>query len=137
MPELNSRAIECGNFIGGKWVKTGSRSSEVRSPYTGAVIGSLSWAGPREVDEAVAAAARAAVEWRRVPLKERCSVLLKFREVLLRDLEVLSESASLECGKTVAEARAGVLKGIEVLEFAASLQNADQGGVSWKEDRIP
>jgi malonate-semialdehyde dehydrogenase (acetylating)/methylmalonate-semialdehyde dehydrogenase len=128
MPELNSRPIECGNFVAGKWATAGSQKSEVRSPYTGAVIGNLHWAGAREIDEAVSAAARAAVEWRRVPLKERCAVLLRFREILLRDLDLLAESASRECGKTPAEARAGVQKGIEVLEFAASLQNLDQGG---------
>jgi len=33
----------------------------------------------------------------------------------------------LEAGKTVAEARAGILKGLEVAEFAASLQNLDSG----------
>jgi malonate-semialdehyde dehydrogenase (acetylating)/methylmalonate-semialdehyde dehydrogenase len=81
-----------------------------------------------DVDRAVSAAAKGAAEWRRVPVKERCQVLLRFREILIRDLDKLAQSAALECGKTVAEARAGVLKGIEVLEFATSLQNLDQGG---------
>jgi malonate-semialdehyde dehydrogenase (acetylating)/methylmalonate-semialdehyde dehydrogenase len=128
MPQGNSRAIECGNFVSGKWTTSAKQVSEIKSPYTGQVIGKLHHSGAREVDEAVTAAARAAAEWRRVPIKERCSILLKFRELLLRDLDLLASSAALECGKTVAEARAGVLKGIEVLEFAASLENLDQGG---------
>jgi malonate-semialdehyde dehydrogenase (acetylating)/methylmalonate-semialdehyde dehydrogenase len=46
----------------------------------------------------------------------------------MRDLELLAHSAARECGKTVAEGRAEVLKGIEVLEFAVGLQDSDVGG---------
>ena len=129
LPSPQTHPIECGNFVGGKWtLETGGQTSEIRSPYTGQVLGKLHHSDRRAVDQAVAAAAKAAADWRRIPVKERCSVLLKFRELLLRDLDVLANSAALECGKTPAEARAGVLKGIEVLEFAASLENLDQGG---------
>jgi malonate-semialdehyde dehydrogenase (acetylating)/methylmalonate-semialdehyde dehydrogenase len=63
-----------------------------------------------------------------VPIKERTAILLTIRNLLSRDLDRLSHSAARECGKTVGEARAEVLKGIEVLEFATSLQNGDLGG---------
>jgi malonate-semialdehyde dehydrogenase (acetylating)/methylmalonate-semialdehyde dehydrogenase len=67
--------------------------------------------------------------WSKTPIKERSSILLRFRELLIRDIDSISSSASLESGKTLAEARAEVLKGIEVLEFATSLQNSDTGGL--------
>jgi malonate-semialdehyde dehydrogenase (acetylating)/methylmalonate-semialdehyde dehydrogenase len=128
IPSATDAPIDCGNFVGGKWVTSSGPPAVIRSPYTGGVIGRMYPSGSKEVDVAVAAAARAAAEWRRVPVKERCQILLKFREILIRDLDLLAQSAALECGKTLAEARAGVLKGIEVLEFASSLQNLDQGG---------
>ena len=77
---------------------------------------------------AVQAATAAFQEWRRTPQKERSTKLLQFRQLLLRDLEKLAHSAARECGKTVTEGRAEVLKGIEVLEFAAGLQDSDVGG---------
>jgi len=40
----------------------------------------------------------------------------------------LANCAAGEAGKTLGEARAGILKGLEVVEFALSLQNLDQGG---------
>src|SRR5690606_38991271 len=40
----------------------------------------------------------------------------------------LAATVSFESGKTLAEAEAGVMKGVEVLEFALSLQNSDMGG---------
>jgi malonate-semialdehyde dehydrogenase (acetylating)/methylmalonate-semialdehyde dehydrogenase len=54
--------------------------------------------------------------------------LFQWRALLLRDLDLIANQVSLECGKTPAEAKAGLLKGVEVLEFALSLQNADTGG---------
>jgi malonate-semialdehyde dehydrogenase (acetylating)/methylmalonate-semialdehyde dehydrogenase len=47
---------------------------------------------------------------------------------LLRDINLIANQVSLESGKTLTEAKAGLLKGIEVLEFALSLQNLDTGG---------
>jgi len=70
----------------------------------------------------------AAQTWRQLPLKERTQYLFRFRELVLAHLDELADSAAAEAGKTVAEARAGVLKGIEVAEFALSLQNLDDGG---------
>ena len=61
-------------------------------------------------------------------MKERASLLLQFRQILLRDIDLISQQISAESGKILAEAKAGLMKGVEVLEFAASLQNADQGG---------
>jgi malonate-semialdehyde dehydrogenase (acetylating)/methylmalonate-semialdehyde dehydrogenase len=77
---------------------------------------------------AVEAAQRAFEQWRSVPSKERAALLLSFRSLLLRDIDILSRSAALESGKTFVEARAEVLKAVEVLEFASALQNSDIGG---------
>jgi malonate-semialdehyde dehydrogenase (acetylating)/methylmalonate-semialdehyde dehydrogenase len=83
---------------------------------------------PEQVDQAVRAAGTAFTEWRRTPQKERSAKLHLLRHLLLRDLEKIAHSAARECGKTVAEGLAEVLKGIEVLEFAAGLQDSDVGG---------
>src|SRR5690606_36004330 len=75
----------------------------------------------------VAGASAAAADWARVPLKERTAKLFRFRELVLEHLDDLSNRAALEAGKTTDEARAGVLKGVEIIEYALSLQN-DLGG---------
>jgi malonate-semialdehyde dehydrogenase (acetylating)/methylmalonate-semialdehyde dehydrogenase len=80
------------------------------------------------VDDAVSGAGDAAKEWARTPIKERSQVMFRFRNALLRELDTLAHCISSESGKTLAEARAGVLKGVEVTEFAISLQNMDGGG---------
>jgi malonate-semialdehyde dehydrogenase (acetylating)/methylmalonate-semialdehyde dehydrogenase len=126
--DLPAEKLQARNFVGGAW-RLGSGSSYERlSPYTGKLLGHVTCSTHEDVHVAVEAAHAAALSWRRVPIKERTSILLTVRTLLLRELERLAQSAARECGKTVAEARAEVLKGIEVLEFASSVQNSDLGG---------
>ncbi len=126
--ELPAARLEARNFIGGAWSPGSGATHERVSPYTGKVLGDLTYATQSDVEIAIQAAHASALSWRRVPIKERTAILLQVRNLLCRDLELLAHSTARECGKTVAEARAEVLKGIEVLEFATSVQNADLGG---------
>ena len=126
--EWPSRELEAKNFVAGAWRASPSGKC-VYSPYNNKLLGSIFPAAPDDVDAAIVAAEEAFLKWRAVPLKERSARLLQFRQFLLRDIDRLSVSAALESGKTFSEARAEVLKGIEVLEFAAALENSDQGGV--------
>ncbi|HEU5060981.1 MAG TPA: CoA-acylating methylmalonate-semialdehyde dehydrogenase [Kofleriaceae bacterium] len=126
--EVPASIITCRNLVGGEWLTSTSPHQDVTSPYTGKVIGRVPLSTAAEVDRTVAAAAAAAPDWRRVPIKERTQLLFRFRDLVLQHLDRLAHSAAAEAGKTVAEARAGVLKGIEVVEFALSLQNLDDGG---------
>jgi malonate-semialdehyde dehydrogenase (acetylating)/methylmalonate-semialdehyde dehydrogenase len=115
-------------LIGGEWTEGSGSSTTVLSPYNGQALGAVRSASREQVEHTVLAAAVAFQEWRRTPQKERSAKLLHLRQLLLRDLEKLAHSAARECGKTVAEGRAEVLKGIEVLEFASGLQDSDVGG---------
>jgi malonate-semialdehyde dehydrogenase (acetylating)/methylmalonate-semialdehyde dehydrogenase len=80
------------------------------------------------VDHAVKQAASAFPAWRDTPIKERAQVLFRFRQALIDDVDALAAVVSSESGKTVAEARAGIEKGIEVVEYATSLQNQPLSG---------
>ncbi|HKE18797.1 MAG TPA: CoA-acylating methylmalonate-semialdehyde dehydrogenase [Kofleriaceae bacterium] len=126
--DLPDSVVQCKNLIGGEWHAPGGPELEVRSPYSGGVIGRVPLSDAAEVARAVEAAARAAPEWRRVPLKERTQALFRYRDLVLANVDRLGHRAAAEAGKTVAEGRAGVLKGVEVIEFALSLQNLDDGG---------
>jgi len=125
---IPSEPVSVKNFVRGQFVSATGPALQVRSPYNGRVIGEMKCTTPAEVDEAVRAAQEAQGAWAQVPVKERTKILFQFREILLRDLEAISHMKSAESGKTLAEGQAGLLKGIEVLEFATALQNMDLGG---------
>jgi malonate-semialdehyde dehydrogenase (acetylating)/methylmalonate-semialdehyde dehydrogenase len=121
--------ISGANLRGGAWHQPAAGARiEVRSPYNGELLGSVPDSDAAEVAAIVAAAQQAAPAWAATPIKERTVPLFRFRELVLQRLEDLAHSAARECGKTVSEARAGVQKGVEVVEYALSLQNLDAGG---------
>jgi len=128
--KINSKPVTCDHWIGGEPKTPGSgQYRDVISPYTGSAIGKVALGSKADVDAAVAAAQKAFPAWRATPMKERAQLLFKFRELVLANLDELSHLAASESGKTHGEARAEVLKGIEVTEFALSLQNSDSGGI--------
>jgi malonate-semialdehyde dehydrogenase (acetylating)/methylmalonate-semialdehyde dehydrogenase len=100
----------------------------VTSPWTGAVIGTVGVSGAADVADAVAAAKEPAAEWAKTPLKERVRPLARFHELVTEHAAELSDTIALESGKTPAEAHAGLLRGLEVVEFAQSMPNLDRGG---------
>ena len=117
-------------WIGGRSTPSASeRRQQVFSPYNGGVLGEVPLADQRDVDQAVAAAAAAQVAWGEHSIKDRAAVMYRLRELLWRELEELSRLVALENGKTPNEAKAEILKGIEVLEFACSLPHLTAGRV--------
>ncbi len=120
--------IVCNNLIQGVWTEGKSGTPKVISPWTGKEIGSYSIPTSTQINTAIEFAAQAQKEWARIPVKERSKVLYQFRTILLRDIDEISKLKSSECGKTFEEGKAGLMKGLEVLEFALSIQNLDLGG---------
>ncbi len=119
---------ECDCFVAGEWIRGEHGVHKIASPQSGREIGRYSIPSIGQIATSIEAAALAQKDWARLPIKERSRVLFNFRNILLRDLEAIAELKSSESGKTLAEGRAGLMKGIEVLEFALSIQNLDLGG---------
>ena len=116
------------NLVGAEWRPASGGVRDLVSPYTGTVVARVGLSDATDVAAAVAAARAAFPGWRTQPIKERSQPLFRFRALLLEHLDEIANLAALQAGKTRAEARAGLLKGIEVVEFALSLQNVEEGG---------
>lgn len=125
---LPSKVIECQNFVNGQWLTPKGDVIEIISPYNGKKIGKLQTTTKSEVDHAIESAYIAQQSWAATPMKERTKVMFEFRNILLRDLEEITHIKCSESGKCFEEGKAGLMKGIEVLEFAIALQNMDLGG---------
>ncbi len=141
---IPSSIITCDNWIGGVPTRGQKEICPVISPYNGKKIGEFSIPTQKQIQDAIELAQSAQVDWGKMPMKERAKVLFNFRNILLRDLEKITHIKCSESGKTFEEGKAGLMKGIEVLEFAISLQNIDVGarlevsrGVSCEYRRVP
>jgi malonate-semialdehyde dehydrogenase (acetylating)/methylmalonate-semialdehyde dehydrogenase len=82
-----------------------------------------------DVAGVVAGAQRAFRGWASTPIKERVGPLRRFHELVTQRADDLAVVVALESGKTPAEARAGLERGLEVVDFALSLPNLDEGAL--------
>ncbi|HTK73833.1 MAG TPA: CoA-acylating methylmalonate-semialdehyde dehydrogenase [Gemmataceae bacterium] len=115
-------------LIAGRWRPArGDRAGSVYNPSTGRVIARVPFAGADDVDEAVRAAAAALPAWSETPAVERARVLFRYRELIERHADQLARTVTREHGKTLAEARASVLRGVEMVEFACGIPSLLMG----------
>jgi malonate-semialdehyde dehydrogenase (acetylating) / methylmalonate-semialdehyde dehydrogenase len=122
---LNKNIVECYNFIGGKWTSPEEKIGSILSPFTGNLLANTYRSSNISVQNAVNYAKIAQLNWEQQSLRERASIMLKFQTWIMDNLVQLSKTISNESGKLPQEARDGILKGIEILEFASSLQIHD------------
>ncbi len=109
---------ELTHFINGAHVKgTSGRFADIYNPATGEVQGKVPLASAEELDLAVSYAAAAQPAWSAVNPQRRARVMMKFVELLNRDMDKLAEALSREHGKTLPDAKGDVIRGLEVVEF--------------------
>jgi malonate-semialdehyde dehydrogenase (acetylating) / methylmalonate-semialdehyde dehydrogenase len=106
------------------------RTGPVFDPASGQQTAEVGFAGPEVVDEAVAAARDAGAAWAARPLTGRQPVMFRYRELLLTHREELARLITAEHGKTLADARGEVQRGLEVVEFACGLPQLLKGAHS-------
>ena len=109
----------CKCLIGGKWTQAAAKETcEVWNPSTGEVIARTPLCRADDVDRAVQAAKVAFPAWSELPPPDRARILFRFRDLLVRNTEELARICTLEHGKTLAESRASVQRGVEMVEYA-------------------
>lgn len=116
------------NFIGGEWVAPVARDTlEVTNPATTEVLGRVPLSGDADVAAAVGAARDAYPEWREVPPVVRARCLFRLKTLLEEHFDDLAATVTRENGKTLAEARGSVRRGIENIEHACGVPTLMQG----------
>jgi malonate-semialdehyde dehydrogenase (acetylating)/methylmalonate-semialdehyde dehydrogenase len=122
---------EIGHFVGGKEVKGGSgRFGDVYDPNTGEIQAKLAFAGRAEVEHAIAVAQTAQPAWAAANPQRRARVLFKFLELVQREFDTLAKVLSSEHGKTLADSRGDIQRGLEVVEFACGAPHLLKGEFS-------
>jgi malonate-semialdehyde dehydrogenase (acetylating)/methylmalonate-semialdehyde dehydrogenase len=116
------------HWIGGKAVAGAqSRAGDVFDPSTGRVAARVPFASLAELDTCVQAAKAAFPAWAALPPLRRARVMFRFRDLLDRASDEVAEAISREHGKTLADARGEVVRGLEVVEFACGIPELLKG----------
>ncbi len=116
------------NFIAGQWQhSTATDSLAVDDPATAETLADVPLSSTQDVDTAVQRATEAFADWRRTPVTERVQPLYRLKQLLQDDHEELARILTTECGKTLAESRGEIQRGIENVEVACGMPSLIQG----------
>ncbi len=119
---------ELTHFIGGRRVKgVSGRFADGFEPMTGKAISRVPLASKEEARAAVANAAAAQPAWAATNPQRRARVLMKFLDLVARDMEPLAELLAREHGKTIPDAKGDIQRGVEAVEFAIGVPHLIKG----------
>jgi malonate-semialdehyde dehydrogenase (acetylating) / methylmalonate-semialdehyde dehydrogenase len=119
---------DIGHFVGGQEVKGQSgRFGDVFNPNTGEVQARVALAGHAEVEHAIANAAAAQPGWAATNPQRRARVMFRFLELVNQHFDALAALLSCEHGKTIADSRGDIQRGLEVVEFACGIPHLMKG----------
>jgi acyl-CoA reductase-like NAD-dependent aldehyde dehydrogenase len=113
---MAATATERKLFVGGEWIETGDWL-EVRSPYSGDVVGRVAKAGAGETRNAIDAAERAMQG--PLPAHKRAEILVRVAGALGRRHEEAARLISDEAGKPLKAARVEAARAMSTYTFAA------------------
>lgn len=116
------------NYIGGQWMESDTETYEnVPNPATGQLLAQVPLSTRQDVNTAVEAAKAAFPAWSQTPVAERARVMFRFQQLLFEHQDELARMITMENGKNLAEARAELQRGIEMVEFAAGMPTLMMG----------
>ncbi len=116
------------NYIDNVWQESvTSNLLDVTNPATGEVLSRVPLSPSEEVNAAASAATTAFEEWRRTPPLERIQYLFKLKNLLEENIDDIAKTITLECGKTLSEAKGEMRRAIENVEVACGIPTLMQG----------
>ena len=119
------------HYIGGKSFQGESdRFGDVYDPARGIAKSQVRLATTADVDAAVASSLKAFETWSETSVTARSRIMFDFRQLLVEHEDELAAIISSEHGKTIDDAKGEVVRGREVVEFAAGIPQLLKGEYS-------
>jgi malonate-semialdehyde dehydrogenase (acetylating)/methylmalonate-semialdehyde dehydrogenase len=119
---------ELTHFIGGQHVPGASgKFGDVFDPNLGQVQARVPLASKSEVEAVIANAEAAQPKWAAFNPQKRARVLMKFLSLVQDEMDSLAALLSSEHGKTIADAKGDIQRGLEVIEFAVGIPHLLKG----------
>jgi succinate-semialdehyde dehydrogenase/glutarate-semialdehyde dehydrogenase len=127
-------------YIGGSWcdAETGG-TIEVNNPATGEILGTVPRMGANETWRAIEAAKDAFADWSRRPAKERSTLMRRWYDLIMANVDDLGALMTAEQGKPLAEAKGEVVYAASFIEWFAEEAKRVYGDTipsPWKDRRL-
>ena len=115
-------------FIDGQLVQSAATEfSDVHDPATGKLLCRTPHATDAELQAAISSSAGAARTWAATPVTARCRVMSSFAQLIRERTPELAAVITAEQGKTLADSRGDVFRGLEVVETATHVAHSTLG----------
>lgn len=118
------------NFIDNEFVESkASKWIDLHDPATNNLVTRVPQSTEAELKAAVDSAAKAFPNWKRTSLLTRQQIMFRFVQLIRDNWDRLAASITLEQGKTFADAKGDVLRGLQVAETACGITTQMTGEV--------
>ena len=119
------------HFVNGEaFDGTSGDTQPVLNPSTGQVQAEVVLANKADVDSVIEASAKAQPAWAAANPQKRVRVLMEWIRLIHANMDELARTLSLEHGKTFADAKGDILRGLDVVEFALGAPHQLKGEYS-------
>lgn len=99
-----------GMYIDGVWRPAkGGATAAIVDPATEDEVGRLSMASPADIDDALDAARRGFVVWRKMAVAERCRLIALVGQLMRDRVDTMARDLTIEEGKTLAQSKGEIL----------------------------
>eukprot|EP00930_Biecheleria_cincta_P023845 TRINITY_DN1714_c0_g1_i3.p1 TRINITY_DN1714_c0_g1~~TRINITY_DN1714_c0_g1_i3.p1 ORF type:complete len:521 (-),score=100.43 TRINITY_DN1714_c0_g1_i3:144-1706(-) len=125
---LTSEARTVPMIIDGKkQASQGTTFFDVHNPATGELIARTPQCTPAELKLAANSAAEAFRSWRTTPPSSRARVMHKLEGAIRDNTDAIAKTLTEEQGKTIADAKGDIFRGLEVVEMSCGIPSMLQG----------
>ena len=119
------------HFVGGKIISgTSDKKGKIFNPATGEQVKEVRLASKSDLDQSVIIAKKAFEEWSLKPPLQRARVIFKFKELIEKNSDELTQLIVEEHGKVYEDAKGSLTRGLEVVEFACGIPHLLKGEFS-------
>lgn len=105
-------------YINGEWISSNREEEDIRSPYSGEVVGKKLISDSADVECAIKSAFEAKKEIAKIPSLERAKILKKASSLLSQNKEKFAALISTELGKPIKNTLDEVTRSAETLELS-------------------
>lgn len=118
------------NFLNNEFVPSNtSEWIDLKDPATNRLVTRVPQSTHEEMETAVASAEKAFVSWKSTSIMSRQQVIFRLTALIRENMDRLAANIVLEQGKTFADAKGDVLRGLQVVETACGITTQMPGEV--------
>jgi succinate-semialdehyde dehydrogenase/glutarate-semialdehyde dehydrogenase len=105
-------------YIDGRWKRADGQP--IINPADESVLGTVPTASTADLDDALAAAEKGFLLWRKTAPAKRAQIILKAAALIRERVDEMAVAMTLEQGKPIEQARLEILRGCDIIEWDAT-----------------